>query len=213
MEPTAALAASATTALDTTLRRARWRWRLRDTLLGVAIVVGATLVDGTGRAPVADSVVVLEGDRIVAAGPRAAVKVPKGARTIDARGKWIVPGLWDMHAHFQQVEWGPVYLAAGVTTVRDCANELDFVVAARDAIASGKGIGPRLLLAGVVDSDSPMAIGIQRAKERKCFSLLAQVLGSTLAWASIRAHWAMISRVRGPRWRMRRTYSAKLRRL
>ena len=125
--------------------------------------VGGTLVDGTGGAPVPSATVVVTGDRIVAAGPSAKVKAPKGATIVDARGKTILPGLWDMHAHFQQVEWGPVYLAAGVTTVRDCANELEFVVAARDAIASGKGVGPRLLLAGIVDSDSPGAIGIHRA--------------------------------------------------
>ena len=64
---------------------------------------------------------------------------------IDARGKTICPGLWDMHAHFEQVEWGPIYLAAGVTTVRDCGNELEFITAVRDAIAAGRGLGPRML--------------------------------------------------------------------
>jgi imidazolonepropionase-like amidohydrolase len=125
-------------------------------------VTGATLIDGTGRPPVPDSVVVVRGDRIVAAGPRSAVKVPAGARTVDGRGKWLMPGLWDMHAHFQQVEWGPIYLAAGVTTVRDCANELEFVTSVRDAIDAGRGLGPRLLLAGIVDGDSPTAIGVVR---------------------------------------------------
>ena len=56
-----------------------------------------------------------------------------------------------MHAHFEQVEWGPIYLAAGVTTVRDCGNEFEFITAVRDAIAQGRGLGPRLLLAGIVD--------------------------------------------------------------
>jgi imidazolonepropionase-like amidohydrolase len=75
----------------------------------------------------------------------------------------VLPGLWDMHAHFEQVEWGPVYLAAGVTTVRDCGNEFDFVTAVRDAIAGGRGLGPRLLLAGIVDGNSRMALGVVRA--------------------------------------------------
>ena len=65
-------------------------------------------------------------------------------------------GLWDMHAHFEQVEWGPIYLAAGVTTVRDCGNEFEFITAVRDAIAQGRGLGPRLLLAGVVDGSGHM---------------------------------------------------------
>ncbi len=129
---------------------------------GAFAITGATLVDGTGAAPVADSVVVVKGDRIVAVGPSSKVKVPKGATVVDGRGKWLIPGLWDMHAHFQQVEWGPIYLAAGVTTVRDCANEFEFITSVRDAIDAGRGLGPRLLLAGIVDSDGPMAIGIDR---------------------------------------------------
>ena len=82
-------------------------------------IVGGTLIDGTGAAPVADATVLIEKGRIVAAGPKAAVKIPHGAQKIDARGKTILPGLWDMHAHFEQVEWGPIYLATGATTVRD----------------------------------------------------------------------------------------------
>jgi imidazolonepropionase-like amidohydrolase len=120
------------------------------------------LIDGTGHAPVKDSVIVVDGDRIVAAGPRNKVAIPKDATVIDAKGKTILPGLWDMHAHFEQVEWGPIYLAAGVTTVRDCGNEFEFITAVRDAIRDGRGLGPRLLLAGIVDGTGPYALGVQR---------------------------------------------------
>ena len=123
-------------------------------------IVGATLIDGTGGAPVADSAIVIEDGRIVAVGPRSKVKIPKNANVVDAKGKFLLPGLWDMHAHFEQVEWGPIYLAAGVTTVRDCGNEFEFITAVRDAIAQGRGLGPRLLLAGIVDGTGPMALGI-----------------------------------------------------
>jgi imidazolonepropionase-like amidohydrolase len=125
-------------------------------------VVGGTLIDGTGAAPVADAVVVIHEGRIVAVGARSAVKIPKGASVVDARGKTILPGLWDMHAHFEQVEWGPIYLAAGVTTVRDCGNEFEFITAVRDAIAQGHGLGPRLLLAGIVDGTGTLNVGVQR---------------------------------------------------
>jgi imidazolonepropionase-like amidohydrolase len=123
---------------------------------------GATLIDGTGRAPVPNAVVVVDGDRIVAAGPAKKSRIPKDATVVDAKGKTILPGLWDMHAHFEQVEWGPIYLAAGVTTVRDCGNELEFITAVRDALRDGHGLGPRLLLAGIVDGSGPSAIGVQR---------------------------------------------------
>ncbi|HEY1271945.1 MAG TPA: amidohydrolase, partial [Terriglobales bacterium] len=129
---------------------------------GKLALVGGTLVDGTGAPPVPDATVVVDGDRIVAAGPRSKVVVPKDASVIDTRGKTILPGLWDMHAHFEQVEWGPIYLAAGATTVRDVGNELEFISAVRDAIRDGRGLGPRLLLAGIVDGSGPAAIGVQR---------------------------------------------------
>src|SRR5215831_17291762 len=122
-------------------------------------IVGATLIDGTGAAPVEDSAVVIENGRIKAVGPRSKVKIPKDANVVDAKGKFLLPGLWDMHAHFEQVEWGPIYLAAGVTTVRDCGNEFEFIAAVRDAVAQGRGLGPRLLLAGFVDGTSTFAIG------------------------------------------------------
>jgi len=124
-------------------------------------IVGGTLIDGTGAAPIPDAAVVIHNGRIVAVGPRSKVKIPKHANVVDAQGKTILPGLWDMHAHFEQVEWGPIYLAAGVTTVRDCGNEFEFITAVRDAIAQGRGLGPRLLLAGIVDGSSTYTIGVE----------------------------------------------------
>ena len=121
-------------------------------------LVGATLVNGTG-APIQDAVVLVAEGRIAAVGPRADVAIPRGTRTIDVRGKTIVPGLWDMHAHASQIEWAPAYLAAGVTTIRDMGGERRFLLALRDAIASGAGLGPRVLLAGLVDGDTANGFG------------------------------------------------------
>jgi imidazolonepropionase-like amidohydrolase len=129
---------------------------------GKLAFVGGTLVDGTGRAPTPDALLVIDGDRILAAGSRTKVSIPKDAVQIDTRGKTILPGLWDMHAHVEQVEWGPIYLATGATTVRDVGNEFEFITAVRDALRKGNGLGPRLLLAGIVDGTGPAAIGLQR---------------------------------------------------
>ncbi len=125
-------------------------------------LVGGTLIDGTGTPAVPDAVVLVSDGRIRAAGPRADIKIPKDATVIDVAGKTILPGLWDMHAHVSQVEWGPIYLAAGVTTARDCGNEFEFITAVRDAVAQGRGLGPHLLLAGIVDGSSPTAVGVAR---------------------------------------------------
>jgi imidazolonepropionase-like amidohydrolase len=128
----------------------------------VTAIVGGRLIDGTGKPAIENSVVILKDGKIAAAGPAASTSVPQGAQIVDAHGKSVLPGLWEMHAHFEQVEWGPIYLATGVTTARDVGNEREFIVAARDAIAAGKGIGPRLVMAGVVDGSGPFSLGVIR---------------------------------------------------
>jgi imidazolonepropionase-like amidohydrolase len=130
-------------------------------------LVGGTLIDGTDKPAVPDAAVLIEKGRIIKAGARSKVTIPKDATVIDVHGKTILPGLWDMHAHFEQVEWGPVYLAAGVTTVRDCGNEFEFITAVRDAIAQRRGLGPRILAAGLVDGSGELALGVQRVDTRE----------------------------------------------
>jgi len=68
-------------------------------------IVGATLVDGRGGAPVRDAVVVVRGGKIECAGPRVRCTLPAGIDTIDARGLWVVPGLIDAHVHYSQTGW------------------------------------------------------------------------------------------------------------
>jgi imidazolonepropionase-like amidohydrolase len=114
-------------------------------------LVGGTLIDVTGKAATPNSVVLIQGDRITAAGPRSSIKVPANAKVIDVTGKFLLPGLWDMHSHFYQTEFGPIYLAAGITTARDVGNDIEYGTALRDAAKEGRGLGPRMLLAGYID--------------------------------------------------------------
>jgi imidazolonepropionase-like amidohydrolase len=80
-------------------------------------------------------------------------------RVIHAEGKSLLPGLWEMHSHFSGIEFGPALLAAGVTTARDCGGEMDFLITLRNAIQQDHALGPRLLLAGLIDSGGPLAFG------------------------------------------------------
>jgi imidazolonepropionase-like amidohydrolase len=73
---------------------------------------------------------------------------------IDATGKTLLPGLWDMHAHVGDND-GLLNLAAGVTTVRDLANDTDSLLARRQRIIDGKEIGTRIVLAGIIDGPAP----------------------------------------------------------
>lgn len=122
-------------------------------------LVGARIVDGTKRAPIDDGAIVVRDGRIAAVGSRTQVTVPTGMRVINARGTTIIPGLWDMHAHMALPEWGAAYLGVGVTTARDMGGEQTFLTAFRDATASDRVPGPRVLLAGLVDGSGADAFG------------------------------------------------------
>ena len=86
------------------------------------------------------------------------ISVPWGPtappKLIDATGKTLLPGLWDMHAHVGDND-GLLNLAAGVTTVRDLANDTDTLLARRRRIADGKEIGTRIVIAGIIDGRGP----------------------------------------------------------
>jgi imidazolonepropionase-like amidohydrolase len=127
---------------------------------GTFALVGATVVDATGRPPIPDAAILIRDGRIAGVGPRAQIAVPPGTPIADLAGKTVIPGLWDMHTHATQIEWAPVYVAAGVTTVRDMGNEFEFITALRDAISSGRAVGPRVLAAGLVDGGGPDAFGV-----------------------------------------------------
>jgi imidazolonepropionase-like amidohydrolase len=125
---------------------------------GAYAIVGARIIDGTGAAPIDDGIIIVRDGRIDAVGPASKVSVPSGLPREDAHGKTIIPGLWDMHVHFEQVEWPSAQLAAGVTTARDVGNELELATGLRDAIAAGRVRGPRMLLAGLIDG-APDGLG------------------------------------------------------
>ena len=73
----------------------------------VTAIVGAKLIDGTGGPAVDNAVVLVQGDRITAAGPRARVQIPQGATVVDAAGKSLIPGLVDVHCHLNQPPENP----------------------------------------------------------------------------------------------------------
>jgi imidazolonepropionase-like amidohydrolase len=90
-------------------------------------IVNGTLIDGTGAGPVKNALVLIESDRIAYAGPRAGASIPKGARTINARGGTILPGFINTHVH-QAIDVTTLraWLQGGVTTVRDLGSGPDY---------------------------------------------------------------------------------------
>jgi imidazolonepropionase-like amidohydrolase len=133
--------------------------QVRPEATGVFAIVGARLIDGTGAPAIEDSVVIVRDGKIAAAGARRAVILPRGIKILHATGQSLLPGLWEMHSHYSGVEFGPALLAAGVTTARDCGGEFGFLTAVRRKIDGENALGPKLLLAGLIDSGGPLGFG------------------------------------------------------
>ena len=110
-----------------------------------------TVIDGTDSLPRRDRTVIVRGTRIVAVGPAVSTKIPAGARVVDGRGKYLVPGFWDMHVHTDVPAARlvfPLYIANGVTGVRDMAGSWEHLTAFRAEIRAGRLLGPRIIASG-----------------------------------------------------------------
>lgn len=141
----------------------------------VVVITGGTLIDGRGGVPVPNAVVVTQGDRILAAGPAGATPVPaNAARTIDAAGLYIMPGLIDLHIHFTQqrcddfgkysdspaaaairgVALAEQLIGAGITAARDVGTVDDVALRVKEAVDRGIIRGPRVLWSGRIISST-----------------------------------------------------------
>jgi imidazolonepropionase-like amidohydrolase len=156
----------------------------------VTAVVGGTVIDGNGGAPVKDATILIRGNRITQIGPRGSVPVPQGAAVIDAAGKFVTPGFVDTNVHISlygggskdrketavryqhdaaalTLEAAQMQLRYGVTTVRDSYGALLPLIDVRNAIARGTAIGPRILAAGnIVGWGGPYSVTFGLIAER-----------------------------------------------
>lgn len=122
------------------------------------IITGGTLIDVRTGELLKDAVVVVQGNRIKEVGKPDEVRVPSEAKHIDAKGKWIIPGLTDMHVHITVPDaplW--LYLANGVTTIRDAGGNVNILRLRRDNLDAGTLVGPRLFFAGMILDDKPVS--------------------------------------------------------
>ncbi|HEX6372736.1 MAG TPA: amidohydrolase family protein [Longimicrobium sp.] len=116
-------------------------------------ITNVTVVDVTGGPSRPGQTVVVSGNGITSVGPRAGTQVPRGARVVDGTGKYVIPGLWDMHSHITMFGRTGLnlYLAQGVTGIRDMGGErFAPVKALRDSVAAGQIAGPRMRIASPV---------------------------------------------------------------
>jgi imidazolonepropionase-like amidohydrolase len=118
------------------------------------VITHATVIDATGAPAKPDMSIVIVDGRIVTLGKTGKVRVPASAEIIDATGRFLIPGLWDMHIHSGGYENGKKYfprlIANGITGVRDMGSPLDEILLLRKEVEAGKIIGPRMIVAGPI---------------------------------------------------------------
>jgi len=130
----------------------------------VLVLNNVTVVDvRTGKLQ-PDQTVILERNHIYSIGPSKSAKSPRNADSVNCKGGYLIPGLWDMHVHLEFGDWFPdakdvslpLFIANGVTSVRDMGSELDVVQDWRNEIEAGRMIGPRILTSGpMLDGPKP----------------------------------------------------------
>lgn len=126
---------------------------------GTLALTGGTVISMNGTEVIRSATVVVDRNRIVAVGPASRVSIPAGARRIDVGGRYLIPGLIDVHAHVgtgssgitPRTNWGFLAnLAFGVTTMHDPSNSTDMVFSASEMIKAGEILGPRLFSTGTI---------------------------------------------------------------
>jgi imidazolonepropionase-like amidohydrolase len=120
-----------------------------------------TVIDMTGARPKPDMTVLITGNLITGIVKDNHVHIRHGARIVDARGKFLIPGLWDMHVHFTRIDTTlPLFVANGVTGVRNMGGDLDDLLRWRTDVRAGKVIGPEIVTCGpIIDGPDPAAHG------------------------------------------------------
>ena len=129
---------------------------------GVLVLTNATLIDGTGAGPRPNTTIVVAGNRIAAVGHHG-IAPPAGVRVVDLRGKYVLPGLWEMHSHTIGLEGilAPSFIVNGVTTVREMWGT-PHVRDVRARITSGELLGPRMVVGSdIIDGPDSAIAGFE----------------------------------------------------
>ena len=127
-------------------------------------VIHVTLIDPAAASPQPNSTVLIDGTQITSVGPDSSIQIPLGAKIIDATGKFLIPGLADMHVHLTGAGEPsgsrefilPLLVANGITTVRDMGGKVEFLKKLRAEVEAGSRLGPQIFFTGpYLDGDPP----------------------------------------------------------
>jgi imidazolonepropionase-like amidohydrolase len=152
--------------------RARAAW----TVVGQTMIAieNVSVVDGNNPVVQRNKTVLIVGNKIDAIGDAGKVRIPAKARRINGTGKYLIPGLWDSHVHLDTADPLPVFVANGVTTVREMGGDIQQVKGFRDRVTSGALVGPRIKIAGtIIESQKWLTWATDLAKKDNDTRLLA----------------------------------------
>ena len=123
---------------------------------GDLLIRNARLFDPRDLSVIPGMSILIRGDRVIRVEPDANLERSQGAEIIDGHGRFLMPGLWDNHQHFSDID-GPLDLANGVTSARDMANDTDTFLQRVAGFDNGTELGPRVLKAGIIDGTGEFA--------------------------------------------------------
>jgi imidazolonepropionase-like amidohydrolase len=113
------------------------------------VIKNVSLIDAVNPRVQTDKTVLIVGNRIMMIGEKSQISIPRNAKIINGKGKFLIPGLWDSHVHlFPGKTFLPLFVANGVTSVREMGGDFQFVKQLREQIAEGQTLGPRIKMAG-----------------------------------------------------------------
>ncbi len=158
---------------------------------GVLAIRGVTIIDGVSDRPIEDATVVVSGGMISVVGPTSEITIPDGAEIIDGEGQFLIPSLWDTHAHLSY--WGEdaleMLINAGVTSIRELGGDADLIEKWKNEIDSGVRLGPRMIWCGpyVEGADAPDEYRVKVSTEAEARSAVRSLLARGADFIKIQA--------------------------
>lgn len=159
---------------DETFSRSANKAKKNEQADKILVIENVSIIDGVKPTVQLNKTIVIVGNRIQALGEKGKVSIPAKAKIINGSGKYLIPGLWDSHVHLSSGKYSlPIFVANGVTSVREMGGDLQQVKELRDQVATGQLVGPRIKISGtILESERWINWATENAKKDNHVQLL-----------------------------------------
>ena len=130
-------------------------------------LTGVTVIDVETGARRTGVTVLTQGDRFAAVGSQ--IAIPQGTIRVNGKGKFLIPGLWDMHSHHQGTgaESLDLFIAKGIVDTRDMGGDADFILPLRDRVRAGAIFGPEIVASGPMVDNAPPRLSLSPSRHQR----------------------------------------------